>query len=181
MHSSVGYADAPPKTPQLTTVKAQDSTPATSGDANAHGQPRRGVDHDGTEIATPTPDEYRSAAALRAGLRRFSHASDEVLRGYGLTNERYELLLAIKDLAQRGIPATVSTLTEALGGAQVSVTQLVRRAEDAGLLERAVAPDDARIRHLHLTRHGSRQLQTALTALAEERSRLTSILSELSG
>jgi DNA-binding MarR family transcriptional regulator len=93
-----------------------------------------------------------------------------------MTSERYELLLAIKALQEDGLPATVSELTATLGVAQVSVTQLVRRVEDAGLLSREVSPSDARIRHLKLTRRGERQLARAITGLAEERARLAAIL-----
>ena len=132
-----------------------------------------------TRDGQPSPEEYRAAAALRAGLRRFSQASEQVLGRHGLTNERYELLLAIKSHEQRSTPATVSELTSTLGVAQVSVTQLVRRVEDAGLLAREVSPTDARIRYLRLTKRGERQLARAVADLAEERTRLTQILSEL--
>lgn len=124
----------------------------------------------------PSREQYRAAASLRAGLRRFSQASDRILRQHGMTSERYELLLAIKALQEDGLPATVSELTATLGVAQVSVTQLVRRVEDAGLLSREVSPSDARIRHLKLTRRGERQLARAITGLAEERARLAAIL-----
>lgn len=124
----------------------------------------------------PSPDEYRAAAALRGGLRRFSQISERILRKYGLTAERYELLLAIKSFEARGEPATVSNLTVELGVAQVSVTQLVRRAEDAGLLSREVSPQDARIRYLRLTALGEDQLKKALTSLAGERDRLVELI-----
>lgn len=124
----------------------------------------------------PSREEYQAAASLRAGLRRFSQAGDQVLRQHGLTSERYELLLAIKAMQEDGLPATVSELAAVLGVAQVSVTQLVRRVEDAGLLSREVSPADARIRHLKFTRRGERQLARAVTALAEERARLTRII-----
>lgn len=124
----------------------------------------------------PSPDEYQAAAALRAGLRRFSQVSERMVRQCGLTTERYELLLAIKSLEARGEPATVSTLTSELGAAQVSVTQLARRTEDAGLLRREVSPKDARVRYLRLTAAGEEQLGRAVASLAEERARLAESL-----
>lgn len=124
-------------------------------------------------------EEYRAAAALRAALRRFSQASERVLQRYGLTTERYELLLAIKSAENDSERVTVSDLTLALGVAQSSVTQLVRRVEDAGLLRREVSADDARVRYLRLTKRGERQLARAVGDLGQERFRLTAILSEL--
>jgi DNA-binding MarR family transcriptional regulator len=123
-------------------------------------------------------DQYRAAAALRAALRRFSQASERMLQPYGLTTERYELLLAIK-AAQNDERATVSELTDTLGVAQSSVTQLVRRAENVGLVRREVSTADARVHYLRLSRRGERQLALAVAALHEERTRLAEIVSQL--
>jgi DNA-binding MarR family transcriptional regulator len=128
---------------------------------------------------SPPIEQYRAAAALRAALRRFSQASEHALALYGLTSERYELLLAIKDAEGGGEPATVSELATALGVAQSSVTQLVRRAENAGLLRREVSIIDARVRYLRLTAQGERQLASAVAALHGERTRLAEIVSQL--
>lgn len=127
----------------------------------------------------PTADQYQAAAALRAELRRFEQASQQMLRRHGLTRERYELLLAIKGAESGGLPTTVSELTAALGVAQVSVSQLVRRVEDVGLLTREVSPSDARVRYLKLTKKGERQLAKAVLDLAEERARLATALADL--
>ena len=126
----------------------------------------------------PSPAEYRAAAALRAGLRQFSQASDRVLQKHGLTPERYELLLAIKGTEHANERATVSELTAALGVAQSSVTQLVRRVEDAGLLYREVSTSDARVRYLRLTKLGERQLAKSVAGLREERAQLRSVLNQ---
>lgn len=123
--------------------------------------------------------DYGAAAALRAALRQFSQASEQVLERHGLTTERYELLLAMKSSENGEDRVTVSELTSALGVAQSSVTQLARRAEDAGLLRREVSPSDARVRYLRLTRHGERKLAQAVAELGEERTQLAAILSEL--
>jgi DNA-binding MarR family transcriptional regulator len=124
-------------------------------------------------------EQYRAAAALRAGLRQFSQASERELELHGLTAERYELLLAIKGAGEGNERATVSDLTAALGVAQSSVTQLVRRVEDAGLLRREVSSTDARVRYLCLTAQGERKLANAVAALHEERTRLAEIVSQL--
>lgn len=123
----------------------------------------------------------RAAAELRANLRDFMRASDRVLRAHDLTPERYELLLAIKGAPDGSERATVGQLAEALGVAQSSVTQLVRRAEDAGLLRREVSTSDARVRYLRLTSKGERQLAKAIAALGPERERLAEICSRLQG
>jgi DNA-binding MarR family transcriptional regulator len=123
-------------------------------------------------------EQYRAAAALRAALRRFSQASERMLQPYRLTTERYELMLAIK-AAKNDERATVSELAVVLGVAQSSVTQLVRRAEDAGLVRREVSATDARVRYLRLSRQGERQLARAVAALHEERTRLAEIVSQL--
>ena len=126
----------------------------------------------------PSAVEYRAAAVLRAGLRQFSQASDRVLQKHKLTPERYELLLAIKATEHANERATVSELTAALGVAQSSVTQLVRRVEDAGLLRREVSTSDARVRYLRLTNLGERQLAKSVAGLREERAQLRSVLTQ---
>ena len=143
----------------------------------------RGLDSDRGAMSAsngqPAPEQYRSAAALRAGLRQFSQASERALQQHGLTPERYELLLAIKSTDHDAEGATVSELADVLGVAQSSVTQLVRRVEDAGLLRREVSPNDARVRYLRLTKQGERQLAKAVAALHQERERLATIVSQL--
>ena len=124
----------------------------------------------------PSPAEYRAAGELRASLRRFARSSELALRAAGLTQERYELLLAIKAEDPR---ATVGRLAEALDVAQSSVTQLVRRAEDAGLLHREVSSADARVRYLRITTQGERSLARAVTALRSERATLSEIVPRL--
>jgi DNA-binding MarR family transcriptional regulator len=128
---------------------------------------------------SPPVEQYRAAAALRAALRRFSQASEHTLAQYGLTSERYELLLEIKKAGGGSGRATVSELRAGLGVAQSSVTQLVRRAEDTGLLRREVSSSDARVRYLLLTAQGERQLAGAVAALHEERTRLAEVVSQL--
>lgn len=127
----------------------------------------------------PPIEEYRAAAALRAGLRYFSQASERALQAHGLTSERYELLLALKGGESGSERATISELTATLGVAQSSVTQLVRRVEDAGLVRREVSSSDARVRYLRLTTLGERQLAKAVAALHEERTRLAEVVGRL--
>lgn len=151
-----------------------ESIPLTIPTKDAQGGSSRSI-----RGTTPSTAKYQAAAALRAGLRSFFQASEETLRGHGLTPERYELLLAVKSSQANGADATVADLTVELGVAQASVTQLVRRVEDAGLLTRQVSPTDARVRYLKLTRQGELRLAAAVADLSEERTRLVSILQRL--
>lgn len=123
--------------------------------------------------------EIQAAARLRASLRDFGRASEQVLHAYGLTPERYDLMLAIRGETERNGAATVGELADELGVSQSAVTQLVRRAEDAGLLRREVSSHDARVRYLQLSTDGERRLLRALIGLRPERERLARIVTEL--
>jgi DNA-binding MarR family transcriptional regulator len=124
-------------------------------------------------------DEYASAATLRAALRRFGNESARVLREHGLTTERYELLLAIKARSENRSQATIAHLAEDLHLAPSSMTQLARRAEDAGLLYRGVSREDARVHYLLLTDTGASKLSAAASDLGPERHRLITLLRKL--
>jgi DNA-binding MarR family transcriptional regulator len=125
----------------------------------------------------PTDAEYEAAARLREALRRFSSITEQITRAHGLTPQRYQLLLTIK--VSKGDEATVGQLSRRLWLGQSAVTQLVRRAEDQGLVRRALSSRDARIRRLRLTREGERRLAGAASELREERARLLAALAEL--
>jgi DNA-binding MarR family transcriptional regulator len=75
--------------------------------------------------------------------------------------------------------STVTELAQRLQLAQSTVTELVSRAEDAGLIAREQSQTDARVAHLRLTREGERRLERAFTALGTERAQLRAAISEL--
>lgn len=89
------------------------------------------------------------------------------------------MLLTITRMEQQGCPVTVSALRGSLDLAQASITQLVRRAEDAGLLSRDVSDADARIRYLRVTASGQKRLAAAVSELSEERKQLAEILKDI--
>ena len=124
----------------------------------------------------PSPDDYARAATLRRGLRTFLARSAQITRENGLTPERYQLLLAIK-VSTRD-EATVSRLAEQLSIGQSAATQLVRRAEDRGLLTRAVSRQDARIRLLRLTSEGEARLARTLRELRRDGDILRTTITE---
>lgn len=130
-------------------------------------------------MSETSPTEYAAAAALRAALRRFGNQSTRVLDEHGLTTERYELLLAIKARSDNGAQATTSQLADDLQLAGSSMTQLARRAENAGLLHRRVSSRDGRVHYLLLTEVGAAKLDAAASGLGPERHRLIMLLRAL--
>jgi DNA-binding MarR family transcriptional regulator len=127
----------------------------------------------------PTPEKYRAAAALRAALRRFSRESERIAREERLTPRQYLLLLLIKGAADGSERSTVTELARQLQLTQSTVTELVRRAEDAGLLTREASRDDARVTWLSLSREGEDRLSKAFSRHAPQRRNLMAILGEV--
>ena len=129
-----------------------------------------------TEPTTPLTDEdYRSLADFRHALRRFLAFSDHAARDHDITPAQHQLLLAIRGAARDRAPST-SDLAEALQLRLHSVGELIDRAEDNGLVERQVDPDDGRRMLLTLTEHG-RSLLQSLSVL--HRSELRTFRTEL--
>jgi DNA-binding MarR family transcriptional regulator len=117
-------------------------------------------------------DEMVKVAAFRAALRTFLRSNERIARQSGLTPQRYLLLLMIKGAPDGSEQSTVTELSERLQLAQSTVTELVGRAEGAGLLEREQSSADARVTHLRLTNEGERRLQRSFTDLEAERRQL---------
>jgi DNA-binding MarR family transcriptional regulator len=117
-------------------------------------------------------DDVMAVAQFRAALRQFLRRSERVARQSGLTPQRHLLLLMIKGAPGGSEQSTVTELSERLQLAQSTVTELVRRAEEAGLIEREQSLTDARVAHLRLTAEGERRLALAFTELETERAQL---------
>jgi DNA-binding MarR family transcriptional regulator len=124
-------------------------------------------------------DEYAHVAEFRAALRRFLRRSERVARASGLTPQRYLLLLMIKGAPDGSRRSTVTELAARLQLAQSSVTELVGRAEEAGLVEREQSSDDGRVAFLRLTQEGERRLDRAFTDLEHERGELRDAIAHL--
>jgi DNA-binding MarR family transcriptional regulator len=120
----------------------------------------------------PAVDNVIDVAEFRCALRRFLRHSEQIARKSGLTPQRYLLLLMIKGAPDRSERSTVTELAERLQLAQSSVTELVRRAEEVGLLTREQSRADGRVVHLHLTPEGERRLAGSFTSHATERDEL---------
>jgi len=125
-----------------------------------------------------TPDVV-AVAEFRAALRQFLRRSERVARGSGLTPQRYLLLLMVKGAADGSEKSTVTELAQRLQLAQSTVTELVSRAEEAGLIQREQSNTDARVAHLRLSDEGERRLALAFTGLAAERTNLRDAFAHL--
>ena len=119
------------------------------------------------------------AAEFRAALRRFLRRSERIARSSGLTPQRYLLLLMIKGAPDGSEQSTVTELAERLQLAQSTVTELVRRAEEVGLVERETSAVDGRVAHLRLTEEGERRLVKAVARLTGERDALRATFQQL--
>jgi DNA-binding MarR family transcriptional regulator len=122
---------------------------------------------DGPVPAAPDQDELVRTAAFRSQLRRFLQRSDTVTADVGLTPQRYDLLLQLK--ASPTGHSTVTELSRRLHLRQTAVTELVKRAEEAGLVQRRRSDSDRRVFLLELTEDGDRRVTRAFHALRRDR------------
>jgi DNA-binding MarR family transcriptional regulator len=123
------------------------------------------------------PISYRDAAAFRSELRRFLRRSEEAARQVGITPGQHMLLLQIAGSDDK--QTTVSELVEKLSLTQSAVTELVQRAELAGLVDRQASPSDGRVAHLRLTELGFESLERVHSSLGPERAQLRRMIDRL--
>jgi DNA-binding MarR family transcriptional regulator len=126
-----------------------------------------------------TSNPYATAAAFRAALRQFLRKSENAARAAGITPRQHLLLLQIAG-CESGT-ATVSGLVDKLALTQSAVTELVQRAEQAGLVRRAVSASDGRVAVLSLTAVGEAKLAQVHDALGPERAELRRVVDALDG
>jgi DNA-binding MarR family transcriptional regulator len=129
----------------------------------------------------PTIQDVIAVAEFRSALRHFLRRSEKIARQSGLTPQRYTLLMMIKGAPGGDEQSTVTELADRMQLAQSTVTELVRRAEGAGLIEREQSQRDARVAHLRLTSEGERRLMLSFTELETERKQLRDAFSNLDG
>jgi DNA-binding MarR family transcriptional regulator len=134
-----------------------------------------------TDSSAPSVPEVIHVAEFRAALRQFMRRSERAARGSGLTPQRHLLLLMIKGAPDGSEKSTVTELAERLQLAQSTVTELVRRAEEAGLVERAASVSDGRVAHLRLTAEGERRLTRSFRSHEQERGALRDAFRHLDG
>ena len=124
-----------------------------------------------SEITLDTTEAIR-IAAFRAVIRSFLRTSERTAREHGLTPRRHLLLLMIKGAPDGSEQSTVTELSERLQLAQSTVTELVGRAERAGLIQRERSEKDLRVAHLRLSPEGERRLAQSVRGLDEQRHEL---------
>jgi DNA-binding MarR family transcriptional regulator len=122
-------------------------------------------------------NRYHAAAVFRAELRRFLRRSEDSSRRFGITPRQHLLLLQIA--GAEGGTTTVSDLVGLLSLTQSAVTELVQRAEAAGLVERSPSPQDGRVMHLSLTALGEQKLAAVHDSLGPERAQLRRVIDSL--
>jgi DNA-binding MarR family transcriptional regulator len=130
-------------------------------------------------MVEPSADDVWRVAEFRSALRRFERESDRIARASGLTPRWYLLLLLIKGAPEGRERSTITELSERLQLAQSTVTELVARAEEAGLVSRAASPDDGRVANIALTGEGEARLTRAFRSLAAERRALREAIGRL--
>ena len=130
------------------------------------------------EASVPASEVAR-VADFRAALRAFLRKAERNARKSGLTPQRYLLLLMIKGAADGSEQSTVTELAERLQLAQSTVTELVHRAEETGLIHREQSDSDGRVTHLRLSAEGERRLMQAFTSNEQERQELRTAIAHL--
>jgi len=128
-------------------------------------------------VAQPDPDELLRAALFRSELRCFLRRSDEAVAQVGLTPQRYDLLLQLK--AAPDGHSTVTELGKRLHLRQTAVTELVKRAEEAGLVQRRRSEQDRRVYLLQLTEDGDDRVTRVFDALRRDRADLGRAFAQL--
>jgi DNA-binding MarR family transcriptional regulator len=123
--------------------------------------------------------ELARTAAFRTELRRFLRRTETVADRAGLTPQRYDLLLMIKTAAGEPDGVRLTDLCELLQLRQPAVTELVKRAEEAGLVTRGSTADDRRVSLLRLTADGEARLMRAFDGLRADRVALAEAFSRV--
>jgi DNA-binding MarR family transcriptional regulator len=111
-------------------------------------------------------------ASFRVALRRFFRMTEIAARDSGLTPRQYLLLLLVKGAPDQSEQTTVGELCKRLYLAQSTVTELVSRAEQAGLVRVTQSASDGRVSEIRLTADGESQLAECFWLLEEERNAL---------
>ena len=91
----------------------------------------------------------------------------------------YQLLLMVKTGQRNSGHAGLSELEERLQLGKSTITELVSRCEERGLVERELDPARRGAIRIRLTSAGEKRLAQACLELGDERRRLRKLLSEL--
>lgn len=127
---------------------------------------------------TLSASTYARLLALRTGLRRFQHWSEQQARAQGLTPAQHQLLLAVRGHDDPRGP-TIGDVADYLLLQHHSAVGLVDRAVEAGLVRRVRTDEDHRVVRLALTADGARRLERLSAQHLEEIARLAPLLGGL--
>lgn len=106
-----------------------------------------------SELEPLSKADFEALARFRFGIRRYLRFSEETVRGFSLTPQQYQLLLAIKGFPGRDW-ATIRELAELLQLRHHTVGELVNRVQGRGLVRRGAHPSDGRAVSVALTEQG---------------------------
>ncbi len=115
--------------------------------------------------------DYQHLLTFRTELRRFLRWSEERAQAEGLTAAQHQLLLAVRG-SDDPQGATIGEVADALLLRHHTATELVDRAEGAGLLRRERDGDDHRVVRLRITRAGAGKLARLSRQHLDELARL---------
>lgn len=147
-------------------------------------RPGKDLRRSGARAATsggPTTAQFEEAAALREALRLFSRRSELVIRENGLTPRSFQLLLMVKTARDGSGHASLSELEERLQLGKSTITELVTRNEERGLIRRELDRNRRGAIVVRLTPAGNRRLTATVAANGDERGRLRDALARLGG
>jgi len=104
-----------------------------------------------------TLSDYQALAEFRYQIRRFLHFSEQAVQAAGLERGQYQLMLAIKGMAE-GVRPRVRELANRMQIQHHSAVELINRLEGGGYVRRERAQDDRREVLLALTPKGEKVL-----------------------
>jgi DNA-binding MarR family transcriptional regulator len=102
--------------------------------------------------------DIQALAEFRYNIRRFLHASEQLLKGAGLKPQQYQLMLHVK-ASSSDEPSTISHIAERLQIQHHSTVELADRLSGKGLVRRKRAGEDRRQVILELTPKGEKVLK----------------------
>ena len=118
-------------------------------------------------------------ARFRLALRDFLLRAESAARESELTPAQYMLLLLIKGAPDGGERRRFVDLSRDLRSSRNTVSELVHRAERAGLILREPSESDQRVVYLRLTPEGEQRLAHAVGASERDRMALAGAFSAL--
>lgn len=103
-------------------------------------------------------EQFEELARFRFGIRKYLRFSEETVRSRGVQPQQYQLMLALKGFPGRE-SASVRELADVLQLRHHSVVELIDRAQERGLVQRASDPLDDRVVQVSLSTQGEQLLE----------------------